>query len=97
MLALLGYAYATAGKPDEARLIIKELNSQSKNQPIFPFETALIYIGLGEHEKAFAWLEKAYDERAWQLGFLKVEPIFEPLRPDSRFTDLMRRVNLIPH
>ncbi len=96
LLALLGYAYATAGKPDEARVILKEINEQSKNQPISPFETAMIYIGLGEREQAFAWLEKAYDERAWQLGFLKVEPIFDPLRPDSRFTDLMRRVNLTP-
>ncbi len=97
LLALLGYAYATAGKPEEARVILKEINEQSKNQPISPFETAMIYIGLGEREQAFAWLEKAYDERAWQLGFLKVEPIFDPLRSDSRFTDLMRRANLIPH
>ncbi len=97
LLALLGYAYATAGKRDEAQAILKELNFQSKNQPVSPFETAMIYIGLGEHEKAFAWLEKAYNERAWQLGFLKVEPIFDPLRPDSRFTDLMRRVNLNPY
>ncbi len=96
LLALLGYAYATAGKPEEARAILKELNEQLKNQPVSPFETAMIYIGLGEREQAFAWLEKAYDERAWQLGFLKVEPIFDPLRSDSRFTDLMRRVNLIP-
>nr|MBA3634280.1 tetratricopeptide repeat protein [Acidobacteriota bacterium] len=96
LLALLGYAYATAGKPEEARAILKELNFRSKNQPVSPFETAMIYIGLGEREQAFTWLEKAYDERAWQLGFLKVEPIFDPLRPDSRFTDLMRRVNLIP-
>ncbi len=97
LLALLGYGYATAGKPEEARAILKEINEQSKNQPVSPFETAMIYIGLGEREQAFAWLEKAYDERAWQLGFLKVEPIFDPLRPDSRFTDLMRRVHLIPH
>ncbi len=97
LLALLGYAYATAGKHDEARAILEELNFQSKNQPVFPFETAMIYIGLGEREQAFTWLEKAYDERAWQLGFLKAEPIFDPLRSDSRFTDLMQRVNLISH
>jgi len=96
LLALLGYAYATAGKPEEARAILKELNFQSKNQPVSPFETAMIYIGLGEREQAFVWLEKAYEERAWQLGFLKIEPIFDPLRSDSRFTDLMQRVNLIP-
>ena len=95
MLALLGYAYATAGKRDEAQAILKELNEQK--QPVSPFETAMIYIGLGEHDEAFDWLEKAYNERAWQLGFLKVEPIFDPLRSDSRFTDLMRRVNLTPN
>jgi DNA-binding winged helix-turn-helix (wHTH) protein/TolB-like protein/Tfp pilus assembly protein PilF len=91
-LALLGYAYATAGKRDEANAILKELNDQK--QLVSPFETALIYIGLGEHEQAFTLLEKAYNERAWQMGLLKVEPIFDPLRSDSRFTDLMRRVNL---
>jgi DNA-binding winged helix-turn-helix (wHTH) protein/TolB-like protein/Tfp pilus assembly protein PilF len=94
-LALLGYAYATGGKREEAQAILKELNSQATNRPVSPFETAMIYIGLGEREQAFIWLEKAFDERAWQLGFLKVEPTFDPLRSDSRYTDLMRRVHLI--
>jgi len=94
LLALLGYAYATAGKRDEAYAILKELNESKL--PASPFETSMIYIGLGEREQAYVWLDKAYSERSWQLGFLKVEPIFDPLRGDKRFTDLMRSLNLTP-
>jgi TolB-like protein/Flp pilus assembly protein TadD len=95
MHALLGYAYASAGKRAQAQTILQELESQSR-KPVSQIETAMIYIALGDHDRAFEWLENAYSERAWQLGFLKVEPIFDPLRADPRFVDLMRRVNLVP-
>lgn len=96
LLALLGYAYASAGKDDEARAILKEFDSGAVKRPASQIETAMIYIALGDRDRAFEWLEKAYEERAWQLGFLNVEPIFDPLREDPRFTDLVRRVNLVP-
>jgi hypothetical protein len=53
-------------------------------------------LGLGEKDKAFVWLEKGYDERAMSSVFtlLKVDPIFDPLRSDPRFADLLRRMNL---
>ncbi len=94
MLALLGYGFAVAGKRSESHAILKELDVLSNDRPGYTLETALIYIGLGEGEQAFAWLDKAFEERAWQLGFLNVEPIFDPLRADPRFTDLLRRVGL---
>ncbi len=96
MLGLLGYAYASAGKSDEARAILKEFDSDSGKRPVSQIEMAMIYIALGERDLAFEWLEKAYNERAWQLGFIKVDPIFDPLRGDARFAELMRRVNLAP-
>ncbi|MEO8572932.1 MAG: winged helix-turn-helix domain-containing protein [Pyrinomonadaceae bacterium] len=96
MRALLAYAYASAGKHAEAEAILKEFDPHTGKQPVSQIETALIYTALGEKDRAFEWLEKAYDERAWQLGFLKVEPIFDPLRDDPRLADLMRRVNLVP-
>lgn len=95
MLGLLGYGYAVAGRCEEAKAILKELDHLQRRQYVSPAEIALIYIGLNERDQAFVWLEKSYHERAWLLGFLKVEPIFDPLRSDQRFTDLMRRVGLI--
>ena len=96
MRALLGYAYASGGQGDEARAILKEFDSQTGKQPVSQIEIAMIHIALGELDQAFEWLDMAYEKRAWQLGFLKVEPIFDPLRGDPRFDDLMHRLNLSP-
>ena len=52
------------------------------------------YLGLGDHDQAFAWLERAYQEHSDILKFLKVHPFFDPLRGDPRFADLVRRVGL---
>jgi hypothetical protein len=58
---------------------------------------ATIYAGLGEKDKAFEWLERGYEERSIDLReSIKVDPIWDPLRSDPRFTDLLRRVNLQP-
>ncbi len=53
---------------------------------------AIIYTGLGEKEKAFEWLEKAYEDRSELMTWLKVDPRLDPLRDDPRFQDLLRRV-----
>jgi hypothetical protein len=52
------------------------------------------YLGLGENEEAFAWLEQAYKEQSNMLQFVKVHPYFDPIRKDPRFADLVRRVGL---
>jgi hypothetical protein len=54
----------------------------------------IVYLGLGENEQAFAWLEEAYKERSNMLQFVKVHPLFDPLRGDPRFVDLLHRVGL---
>lgn len=95
LLGLLGYGYAVAGKRGEAQAILKELEELQTRRHVSSLEIALIYIGLEDRDHAFTWLEKAYRERAWMLGFLKVEPIFDSLRSEQRFTELMRRVSLI--
>jgi len=53
-----------------------------------------IYIGLGDRDKAFEWLEKSYLERSNSLLWLGVSPLFDPLRADPRFDDMLRRVGL---
>ena len=52
------------------------------------------YLGLGDYDKAFAWLEEEYKERSNSLQFLKVHPFYDPVREDPRFKDLVRRVGL---
>ena len=54
----------------------------------------LAYLGLGEYDQAFLWLQEAYKEQSNILQFLKVHPFFDPVRDDARFKDLLRRIGL---
>jgi serine/threonine protein kinase/Flp pilus assembly protein TadD len=93
-LATLGHAYAVAGRRDDAIRVLAELQQLAKQRYVSPYFIALVYVGLREDDQAFAWLEKAYEERHPYLILMKVEPVFERLRPDRRFADLVRRVGL---
>jgi len=93
-LASLGHAYAVSGKRAEAQKILDELNNLSKQRYVSPFRIAIIYTGLGKNDQAFAWLEKAYEERDSALNHVKVEPRFESLRSDPRFTALLKKMGL---
>jgi TolB-like protein/Tfp pilus assembly protein PilF len=93
-LALIGYAQAIAGNHDEARETLKSLKKLSDVRYIAPFELAIIFVGLGDMDQAFVWLEKAYQEHSVWLPWLGVDPKFDNLRSDPRFNDLLRRMNL---
>jgi TolB-like protein/Flp pilus assembly protein TadD len=93
----LGYGYAVTGRRAEAQKVLDQLNKFSKQKHVPAVYMAKIYAGLGEKEKAFEWLEKAYEDRSiLSNGFIKANPIFDPLRSDPRFDDLLRRVGLQP-
>jgi len=92
----LARAYALMGREDEARKIIKQLEELSKKKYVSPYEIAVAYTGLRDKDQAMAWLEKAYQARIGLLVYLKVDPVFDPLRSDPRFQDLLRRVGLTP-
>jgi len=70
-------------------------NLARQNRHVSSFSRATICIGLGETDLAFKWLEQAYQERLWYLALLAVDPMFDRLRGDPRFTDLVRRMNLM--
>jgi eukaryotic-like serine/threonine-protein kinase len=93
--ASLGYAYGRLGKKAEALNILNELEEiETQVDFLSAHETALIYIGLDDKRNAFRWLDKAYDERFIGLPLLSVNPIYENLRTDERFQDLLSRMNL---
>jgi len=94
LIAALGHAYALSGERDKALKTLDELREMSKEHYISPYLIAVVYVGLGVKEQAFAWLEKAYQDRSAALLWLKVEPLFDPLRSDPRFQDLLRRIGL---
>jgi serine/threonine-protein kinase len=91
-IALLGYAYALTGKRRAAEEALKELKALANERYVSAFPIAWVYMGLGDKDRAFEWLEKAYEERAGRLVHLKVLRAFDPLRSDARFEDLMRRL-----
>ena len=95
ILGLLGYGYGMAGLKREAQDVLKELDNLARqNRYVSSFSRATVHIGLGETYLAFRWLEQAYEERLWYLGLLAVDPLFDRLRADPRYTDLLRRMNL---
>jgi adenylate cyclase len=91
--AELGLAHALAGNRSEALKLVGQLNEQSKQRYISPFNRAVIYGGLGD-ERAMEWLEKAYDERSVSLNLLKVSPAFISLREDPRFVAMIRSLGM---
>jgi len=94
MRAALGHAYAMSEKTNEANKILSELNEFSKQQYVSPYETAAIYVALGNNEQAVQLLEKACTEHSFHLVNLNVSPRFKSIRSDPRFQDLARRVGL---
>ena len=93
-IATLGYAYGVSGKRGEAQKVLDQLKQRSEQSYVSPYFIALVYTGLGDKDQAFEWLEKAYNERHPYLAFFKVEPVFDTLRSDPRFADLLRRIGL---
>jgi TolB-like protein/DNA-binding winged helix-turn-helix (wHTH) protein/Flp pilus assembly protein TadD len=95
-IANLAYVYAVVGRRADAQKLLGELNVISSEKFVPADAMAQIYTGLGEKAKAFEWLEKGYERHSLGLGgvALKVDPVWDPLRSDPRFADLLRRMNL---
>jgi tetratricopeptide (TPR) repeat protein len=95
-LGALGHAYAASGNRQKALQALSDAFELSKRRYVPPFSTAVIYAGLGEKQHALEWLEKAFDDRSLEMIFLKVDPRFDRLHSDPRFTALLRRMGLLP-
>ena len=93
-MALLGHVYARLGRRSEAEAVIKELEKRYADKVADGRDLAVVYAGLDDKDKAFAWLEKAFADHSVILAFLKLEPLLEPLQSDPRWKDLERRVGI---
>ncbi len=95
VLASMGRAYGASGKPDEARKILQELAARAKQRYVPSYQIALVHAGLGDKDKAFEYLEKAFEERSTLLTYLKMDPRFDSLRGDPRYQAMLRRLNFL--
>ena len=92
-LAYLGQAYARAGQRDEAQKILARLTEEAKSRYVSAYSYALIYIGLCRKEEALRWLEESYlDPAGADIGWIRVDPLFDPLRGDPRFDALAEKI-----
>ena len=90
----LGVVAAARGRPDEARAVLAELERRRQDGYVSPVAFVMLHTALGEADPAFAWLDRAYDERRGWLAYLNVEPMLDGLRGDPRFRLLRERMRL---
>jgi eukaryotic-like serine/threonine-protein kinase len=95
-VASLAHASAGSGDQAHARQLLAELQQRAVRQFVAPYFIARIYVGLGEQQQAFAWLEKAYENRDECLTWLKVDPTMDSLRGNPAYSDLLSRIGLLP-
>ncbi|UCG53272.1 MAG: protein kinase [Candidatus Latescibacterota bacterium] len=94
ILSQLGVIYSLSGKEEDAIKVLAALQELSERKYVSPFCVALIYVGLGQIDKAFWWLEKAYEECDHWIETLKVHPALDTVRSDSRYADLLQKTGL---
>jgi TolB-like protein len=92
--AWLAYGYARAGQRGEALKLLRELEALSTRERVSPIYIVRIYCGLGDKDQALAWLRKAYDEHSDHVLSIGVDPVYDPLRSDPRFIEILRGIGL---
>jgi tetratricopeptide (TPR) repeat protein len=90
--AWLGYAYGASGERARAMGEIADLKKRSLHGYVPAFNLAMIYLGMGDRERALDYLERAYASDSQWMGWLKMDRIFDPLRAEPRFVALMKKL-----
>ena len=94
--AWLGFAYAAGGRRADAQTILETLRREAQTGFVPAYAVAVVYVGLGERDSAFVWLDRSVNDRSEDLTFVKVDPGLDVLRQDRRYGELVRRVGLTP-
>ncbi|MEY2545539.1 MAG: hypothetical protein QOG48_656 [Verrucomicrobiota bacterium] len=93
VLGVLARAYGLAGNKTETENLLNQLKTLSKARYVSAYSFALCYIGLDDKEQALRWLEQSYQDRAGSdIGYIRVDPLFDPLRGDPRFEALAEKI-----
>jgi serine/threonine protein kinase/tetratricopeptide (TPR) repeat protein len=90
----VGYVHASWGQPEEARAVLAALEEMMKKTYVSPVFTALIHFKLGEDDRGFEWLDKAFEEGDHWLEYIKVFPGFDSVRTDQRYAALLEKMGL---
>ena len=90
----LGYYYGKAGNTEEAQKILDDFLDQSKKGYFSPYFIAFVYNGLGDKDKVFEWLDRAYEARDRMQSWIKIQPSFKNLHSDPRWTEQMKKRGL---
>jgi TolB-like protein/DNA-binding winged helix-turn-helix (wHTH) protein len=90
----LAHAYSAIGKKAEAEMILRDLERKLQETSASPYTLATIWAGLGQNDKAFDFLERAYSEKSLDISSLKSGLVLDSLRPDPRFQNLLGRIGL---
>ncbi len=93
-LGTLGLLHALDGRPDDARHVLAELEQRAKNEYVGASNFAIIHGGLGDLDRAFEWLDRAYESRDMPLVNMTNDAIFDPLRSDPRFDTFLEKMGL---
>jgi tetratricopeptide (TPR) repeat protein len=93
-VAWLGFAHGIARQKEKAQVLLRELQQRFERSYVSPPLVALVFLGLGDRDRAFEWLEKGYELHDSGIVRLETAPEFDALRSDPRFADLKRRVGL---
>ena len=90
----IGITYVKMGKKKEAKKILDEMIERTQSGYVSPFHIALLKFAFGENDQGFEWLDKAYEEHDQSLFYLNIEPLFDSVRSDPRFTALLKKMGL---
>lgn len=96
ILSALGQTLALAGRKSQARCYLDQLHTMARTQLVTSISFAILHLGLGDHSSALSYLEAACEQREMSVAALKVHPLYDPLRSEPRFNQLLHRMRLLP-
>jgi eukaryotic-like serine/threonine-protein kinase len=90
----LAHVLALSGRRREAEVLVAELEARARERYVTPVALCIAHLGLGNVDQVFHWLERAYQDRRGWLTYMKVDPIFDPVRGDPRFEEFLTKMGL---